>query len=272
MASLDDEIDRLYQQPLSAFIRERDALAKRSGAEGGLIRRLEKPSAAAWAVNQVYWNRRKVFDKLTTASERLRDAHERKLAGKTSDIDLAEAAHRGAVAAAVDEARQLLTASGDAATEATLSAVDETFQTLVWSALDGRLVRPRKPTGLEALSALMKPGRTIKPAAKVLPMRPPPESRAQVAEREARAREREKSQLEKDLRAARVAESKAETGVTKASTAFDHATRDQAKLEAALEKATAATRREREALHEARDRAKAATAERERLEARLQER
>jgi hypothetical protein len=52
MPSLDDEIDTLYQQPLSAFVRERDALAKRAGAEGATIRRLEKPSAAAWAVNQ----------------------------------------------------------------------------------------------------------------------------------------------------------------------------------------------------------------------------
>ena len=31
MASLDDEIDQLYQQPLDTFTAERDALAKRSG-------------------------------------------------------------------------------------------------------------------------------------------------------------------------------------------------------------------------------------------------
>ena len=269
MPSLDDEIDTLYQQPLSAFVRERDALAKRAGAEGATIRRLEKPSAAAWAVNQVYWNRRKTFDTLTTASERLRSAHERKLAGKPSDIDLAEAAHRAAVVAAVDDARQLLAASGDAATDATLSAVDETFQTLVWTALDGRLIRPRKPTGLEALSALMKPGHKIKPAAKVLPMRPTPEGRAEAAEREARAREKEKGQLEKDLRAARVTEAKAEGVVTKATASLDQAAREQAKLQAALEKATAATREERDALNEARERARTATADRERLEAKL---
>src|SRR5262249_39576988 len=129
--SLDDDIDRLYQQPLSAFIRERDALAKRSGADGADIRRLEKPVAAAWAVNQVFWNRPKVFDKLTTASERVRTAHERRLAGKESDVELAEAAHRAAVTAAVDEARQFLMASGDAATDGTLTAVGETFQTVV---------------------------------------------------------------------------------------------------------------------------------------------
>jgi hypothetical protein len=271
MPSLDDEIDRLYQQPLSAFVRERDALAKRSGADGANIRRLEKPSAAAWAVNQVYWNRRKVFDKLTTASERLRTAHERRLAGKDSDIEMAEAAHRAAVTTAVDEARQFLTATGDAATEATLSAVGETLQTLVWTPLDGRLIRPRKPTGLEALSALMKPGRTIKPAAKVLPMRPPPESRAEAAEREAKTREKEKTQLDKDLRAARAAEAKADAGVTRASAAVDQAVREQTKAEAALEKATAATREERQTLHDARERAKSATAERERIEARLRQ-
>src|SRR5437870_3930239 len=105
MSALDDEIDRLYQQPLTTFTQARDALAKRSGREGAMIRRLQKPSAAAWAVNQVYWHRPKVFDRLRTASERVRAAHERRLAGKESDIELAEASHRAAVVAAVDEAR-----------------------------------------------------------------------------------------------------------------------------------------------------------------------
>src|SRR5689334_5273392 len=133
MASLDDEIDQLYQQPLDTFTAERDALAKRSGAEGAMIRRLQKPSLPAWAVNQVYWHRKKAFDKLVTASERVRSAHEKRLAGKTSDVETAEAAHRAAVNGAVEEARQLLIGAGDAATGTTLDAVGETFETAVWS-------------------------------------------------------------------------------------------------------------------------------------------
>jgi hypothetical protein len=47
MSVLDDEIDRLYQEPLTTFTQARDALAKRSGREAAMIRRLQKPSAAA---------------------------------------------------------------------------------------------------------------------------------------------------------------------------------------------------------------------------------
>src|SRR6188508_3062192 len=105
--SLDDDIDWLYQQPLADFTREREALAKRSGPSGATIRRLQKPSAAAWAVNQVYWRRRKVLERLNSASSRVRAAHERRLSGKDADVDLAESAHRSAVEAAVDQAAEL---------------------------------------------------------------------------------------------------------------------------------------------------------------------
>ena len=268
--SLDDDIDRLYQQPLAAFTRERDALAKLAGANGPTIRRLQKPSAAAWAVNQVYWRRRKIFERLTTASSRLRAAHEQRLAGKESDVALAEAAHRAAVEAAVNEAADLLRESGDGAAEATLAAVRETFQTLVWSSLDGRLIRPLKPSGLEAISALMQgPRPTARPAAKVLPIRPPPESRAETAKREGEAAAKEAAALEKDLRSAQTVEDRATALVNRATAAFDRATREQAEAETALEKATALVRDRRDELHRLRERAKAAATERERIASRL---
>jgi hypothetical protein len=268
--SLDDDIDRLYQQPLADFTRERDALAKRSGADGATIRRLEKPSAPAWAVNQVYWRRRKVLERLTSASSRVRAAHERRLAGKDVDVDLAEAAHRSAVGAAVADAAELLRGAGDAASEATLTAVRETFQTLVWSSIDGRLVRPLKPSGLEAISALMKGPRPVaRPAAKVLPIRPAAEDRAETARREAVAAARQSATLEKDLRAARAAEKEAEGLVGRTGTAVDRATRELAKAHASVEQATGALRERRADLHTARERLNAAVNERERLEARL---
>jgi hypothetical protein len=260
----------LYQRPLADFTRERDALAQRSGTDGGTIRRLQKPSAPAWAVNQVYWRRRKVIERLTSVSSRVRAAHERRLAGKDADVDLAEATHRSAVEAAVDAAAELLRGAGDPASEATLAAVRETFQTLVWSSIDGRLIRPLKASGLEAISALMKGPRPVaRPAAKVLPIRPAAADRAETTRREAVAAAREAATLEKDLRAARAAEKEAGALVGRIGTAVDRATQELAKAHAAVEQATAALRERRADLHTARERANAAVNERQRIEARL---
>jgi len=268
--SLDDDIDWLYQQPLADFTREREALAKRSGPSGATIRRLQKPSAPAWAVNQVYWRRRKVLERLTSASSRVRAAHERRLSGKDADVDLAESAHRSAVEAAVEQAAELLRGTGEPASEATLAAIRETFQTLVWSAIDGRLVRPLKPSGLEAISALMKGPRPVaRPAAKVLPIRPAAEDRAETARREAVAAARETATLKKDLRAAQAAEKEAEALTARIGTAVSRATQDLSKAHAAVEEATVALRERRADLHTARERAQAAANERERIEARL---
>jgi len=60
----DDEVGALYQVPLGEFTAARNALAKTRGAAGGAIRTLEKPSAPAWAVNQVYWQRRNAYDEV----------------------------------------------------------------------------------------------------------------------------------------------------------------------------------------------------------------
>src|SRR5688500_5633651 len=64
MPSVDSEIDRLYQVPLAEFTAERNALAKRAGGQSAEIRALQKPTVPAWAVNQLYWKERRVYDEL----------------------------------------------------------------------------------------------------------------------------------------------------------------------------------------------------------------
>src|SRR5262245_22840428 len=131
--SFDADIDALYQLPLNEFIAARNALAKRAGAAAPAIKALEKPNAPAWAVNQLYWARRGVFDRLAKAAEQLRAAHTARLAGKSADVARAEDAHRVAREAAVREARTLLKDGGDAATPATMTAVTETLDSLPWA-------------------------------------------------------------------------------------------------------------------------------------------
>ena len=106
------EIDRLYQLPLSEFTGARNALAKTAGARAAEIKTLEKPSAAAWAVNQVYWRQRKLYDRLVTAAERLRATHAKRIGGHEADTVAAETAHRAAVTNAADAAREPAPAGG----------------------------------------------------------------------------------------------------------------------------------------------------------------
>src|SRR5262245_28154254 len=72
VSPLEKEIDRLYGLPLGSFIEERGALATRARAEHGRdaaaqIKALPKPSVAASAVNQLYWQRRTPFERMMQA-------------------------------------------------------------------------------------------------------------------------------------------------------------------------------------------------------------
>src|SRR5262245_59891094 len=85
------DVEALYKLPLAEFTAARNALAgrlKKAGRaeEAGRIKAPNKPTAPAWAVNQLYWERRDVFDRLIASGERLRAAQASKLAGQSGDI------------------------------------------------------------------------------------------------------------------------------------------------------------------------------------------
>src|SRR5215212_8793341 len=82
-----DDVDALFQLPLTEFTAARNALAgrmKKSGHSGDAdaIKALPKPSVAAWVVNQLYWKHRSAFDRLIDTGERFRRAQAAHLAGK----------------------------------------------------------------------------------------------------------------------------------------------------------------------------------------------
>jgi hypothetical protein len=276
MSQIEDEINRLYQLPPAQFTAARNALAARAGNRAAEIRRLVKPSAAAWAVNQIFWRRSKTRDRLETVSARLRRTHAQHLSGKAADVASAEAEHRAALAAGVDAARDLLREIGDAATPATLQAVQETLETAVWRPLDGRLVRPLKPTGLEALAAL-KGGTFARPGrpADVLPFSAPSPVRAARTDQERKQREaerrREAAALARDLRQARAAEQRAAQALARAKARVEAGDRERTDLADALERVTAALAEHHAESDRARKQSERAAAERARLEARIAE-
>jgi DNA repair exonuclease SbcCD ATPase subunit len=273
-----DAIDRLYQVPLAEFTAARDALAKQAGADGAAIRKLQKPTAPAWAVNQLYWKRRKSFDRLTTAIEGVRAAHAKRLAGKTADVERAELVHAAALQAAIKEAQELLAAVGDPPTSATIIAITETLQALPWPDGPGRLTRPLRPQGFSALAGLLpKGGAAARQVAEVVELdrsrreRERTESRAERESREHAERRRERLDLDRALRAAQTAQSKTDQAVEHAREAVGRAELNRDRLSKALEQAGEALQSLREELTREQRNAREAGAEVTRLEHRLKQ-
>jgi hypothetical protein len=121
----DAHIDSLYRQPLagSSALRSRDA-ERRQAAR---VRKLVKPTVVPWAVNQVYWQSRPVYDRLLKAGERLRKAQISALQGRSADVRTASDAHRKAIADAVHEAERLAASAG---VQPGADALTRTFETL----------------------------------------------------------------------------------------------------------------------------------------------
>jgi hypothetical protein len=239
MPDVDDQIDRLYQLPLDEFTSARNALAKE--AKRPAIKELEKPNIAAWAVNQLYWRHRGDYDRLTKAAERLRAEHKKLLGGKSRNIREPEKDHRDAIRGAVERIKALLTEAGHAASDQTLTAVQETLEALPSGDPAGRLVKPLKPMGFEALA-----GFAISPAARPT-LRVVPSTKkdaeeesprdlkkerelARKREQEERERKERQRQAQKELKEAEAAMLRAEDGVKKAEKALaeSRAKRDEA--------------------------------------------
>jgi len=268
------DVDRLYQLPLAEFTSARNQLAKKSGPDAAAIKALEKPNIAAWAVNQLFWTKRKIYDVLIAASEKVRAAHVKQLSGKSADVAAAEAAHHAAVKAAADEARRILAAAGDPATPATMIAVIETLQTLPTHDEPGKLTRPLKPMGFEALAGFVPGVRAPKafppppPKKETKPVDPRVAARETAAQEKAAARHKAGRLLafEKDARAAQKAVRDADDTLVEIKRGIAAAEKEHARAEAQLAEIAAKLRRLRDELGPAQRAAGDAAHELERLE------
>lgn len=95
----DDDLDALYHGPLEDFTSARNELAKSLRTDGkseaaDWIKRLTKPSRAAWLVNQLAVRKSDEIGELLGAGRELRAAQEEMLAGATDREKLRDAAHR----------------------------------------------------------------------------------------------------------------------------------------------------------------------------------
>jgi hypothetical protein len=260
MAKLDEQIDQLYQKPLDEFTAARNTLAKESG--DAAIRKLEKPSLPAWAVNQLYWHERKLYDEVVKTSGQMRTAYKQMLAGKEADVRAAEVFHTEAMRKAKDAIRRILEGAGKKAADAVMTPVAETLDALPTEDTPGRLTKPLRRTGFEALQ-----GVTIAPAsAKATAGKA--KARSDNTEKQNQQREADKQELamaKERLRFAEAAEREAEAAVDRATRALERAERTRERIERELEEASTAEKAAQKELATARSTHAKAQAESEKL-------
>jgi hypothetical protein len=260
--ALESEIDRLYQLPLDEFTAARNALAKTAGADAARVRALVKPPIAAWAVNQLYWKKRNVWDSLIAAAENARRANKAVLAGRGGDIRAAGKVHDDAAEAAVKSTLALLEEANHPVTDATRQAISTTIRALPGSEPPGRLTKTVQPGGFEMLAGLSVAAGSPK-AAKPAPTHSAAPSSARAASKaDAKALVRGREALE----AANGAVRDAEHAAKREEFAIAKATRDQDRASKAVDDARAALEQAQTDLDRAEASVKAAAKEREAAE------
>jgi len=242
---VDEEIARLYQLPLPDFTAARNALAKQAGARAAEVKALSKPSLAAWAINQLFWQQRDVYDQLIGAAGDLRAAHGAVLAGKPGDVRAAGRSHEETIEAALKATLHLLRQAGQPATDATRQAIATTLRALPGADPPGQLSATLQPGGFEMLAGLPVRGKPLTHAA--VKAAPRPAEAARPSKAGAEAEKRAKEAAADAERAVRLAEH----AVRREEFEAARATREAEKAEKAVAAARTALHEAEEALKEA---------------------
>lgn len=180
MAKIEDDIDALFQAPLTEFIAARKALAARlkkngftSEAEG--VKALAKPSISVWTVNQLYWKHREEFDELIATGQRFRKAQ---TSGKMVNMREALDARREALSRLSDLATEVLRDAGNNPSLDTLRRISTTLEALSAYASQsdgptpGRLTQDIDPPGFDSFASFTPSARATTRAAEAPRARP----------------------------------------------------------------------------------------------------
>lgn len=165
----DAEVDALYRLALADFTAARNALAARLRKDGRKdaasgVAALAKPSASAWAVNQLHWSEGPQLSSFFAAVAALREAQR---AGRPETFREAQRARREALQGLLRSAERILADAGHAVTPALLGRVSGTLEALAGGSAAplGRLVEDLQPPGFDAFAgALVTPPTPAAPA------------------------------------------------------------------------------------------------------------
>jgi hypothetical protein len=243
------DTDALFALPLSEFTTARNSLASRLKKEGRTheaerVKATPKPSATAWAVNQLFWQQPKEFERLLTIGERARKAQ----AGKPADLRVLLDEQRGMISDLTDRAAEILEKAGHSPSPDARRRIATTLGSLAaWGHASaetqaGRLTSDLEPLGFDGLAALLD-GKKLEPA-KVLQFRrltQEKKSAEDTAAARAKANEAVKA-AEKALTVARREAERAEAARAKASTHAETLETQKQELDARCSKAKEAAR------------------------------
>ncbi|HWI18329.1 MAG TPA: hypothetical protein VNT81_11315 [Vicinamibacterales bacterium] len=263
MSTLEEQIDQLYQLPLDEFTPARNALAKESGDAS--VKKLEKPVLSAWAVNQLYWHERKLYDEVIKTSGQLRTAHQQMLAGKAADVKAAEVFHAESMRKAKAAIRTFIERAGNTASDAMMTPITEMLDALPTTDTPGRFTKPFRRTGFEALHGVTIAARPVdRGVPKAAPAKTGKDSSAEEAE-EARRQREEILMAKERLRFADAAQREAEAALERAERALERAERTRERVEKELEEAAAAEKAAAKEVSASQAALQKARAEREKL-------
>jgi exonuclease VII small subunit len=269
--AFDRAVDELYGLPLDEFVPRRDGLARElraagRGEEADRVKGLVKPSAPAWAVNQLAREHPDDVRALLEAGDEVRRVQDWLLRREADPADLRAAveAERAAVAGLVHTAADILTRAGRAARGDVLERVGETLHA---AAADpevradverGRVVRDRAAVGIGSYGAGGTPaaGATRRAggagrAPRSRAAKPPREPASEAAPDDLDAEQRRRSEAARQ--AAREAARAADAEARAAERMRAAADRAVERADRALEAAEASWERAREELRERRD-------------------
>jgi len=212
--------DALFRLPHDEFTAARNALALRLKKEGkteesARVKAIAKPTATAWAVNQLYWRHPKDIERLVDLGEKVRKAQ---TSGQANLRDLLDE-RRKLLSELAGRAAAILREAGHGSSPDAMRRLTITLDSLAsWGRTDGapqagRLTADLEPLGFDGLAALLG-GKKIVPA-NVLPFR-----KAQPAEDPVVIQKRAREALKEAEKTLREAQREAE----RAQAAFEKAT------------------------------------------------
>jgi len=166
VASIEADIDRLFQLTPPEFVTARNTLAaelKKAGRDkdAAQVKSIAKPSISAWTVNQLYWRHREAFDRLLETGERFRQAQSKRLAGSGVDIRDLLNERRDTLSAMSRLAAAILQKSSGASPPGVMRRITASLEalsaygTLLGAPRAGRLVEDVDPPGFDSLAALV---------------------------------------------------------------------------------------------------------------------
>jgi hypothetical protein len=220
---LDDDLDSLFQVPLSEFVEARKSLAARLKQAGRTVdadrvKTVAKPAISVWTVNQLFWRYRDDFDELIAAGQQFRRAHTSR-SGKPSELTGALNSRRDALNHLSELAETLLREAGHNPTLDMMRRIATTLEAMsAYAALPdgqaaGRLTKDLDPPGFESLAPFIRAVPTTRqPEPKTAPVSKKNQSPS-TATKEAH---RQKETRQSELAAAKIAVANAKKTLTEA--------------------------------------------------------